>query len=339
MCPVIAPARSRQVVLHIGMPKTGSSSIQKAMASHPELLAERGVVYPEWARRGTAHHPLHWALARTNLSGARNAGLDPDSVHRGLVDALETPSDRVVFSSEAIWTGPAPVLDAVAEVAAACGREVVVLVYLRRQAEQAESWYRQAVKLMGHDKPFDQYIEGRGRDNARALEAIQEHARVEPMVRIFERPRLVGGDAVTDFMSVLELPEVDPPSANPSLDPELTELKRRLNPGFVDQPTSARVGAAMANWSKERRRAGLVEEGSLFTESGYHRFQARFASSNRMVAEALGLPRLFEDPPPSRFLGTGRGDIDVVALLASFSERFPALAESVAEARRRVDGR
>jgi hypothetical protein len=48
-----------RVILHIGMPKTGTSSLQRAFASHAELLRSAGIAYvliP--SDRGLAHHAL-----------------------------------------------------------------------------------------------------------------------------------------------------------------------------------------------------------------------------------------------------------------------------------------
>jgi hypothetical protein len=50
---------ARRVILHIGMPKTGTSSLQRAFASRAELLGSAGIAYvliP--SDRGFAHHAL-----------------------------------------------------------------------------------------------------------------------------------------------------------------------------------------------------------------------------------------------------------------------------------------
>ena len=47
-----------RVVLHVGMHKTGSTSLQETFAANRKLLARHGFVYPEVTRGDPAHHGL-----------------------------------------------------------------------------------------------------------------------------------------------------------------------------------------------------------------------------------------------------------------------------------------
>lgn len=47
-----------RVVLHVGMHKTGSTSLQNAFAANRKLLGRHGVIYPEVTRADPAHHGL-----------------------------------------------------------------------------------------------------------------------------------------------------------------------------------------------------------------------------------------------------------------------------------------
>ncbi len=51
-----AALRSRRCVLHIGLEKTGTTTIQNRLASNRERLLERGILYPRSAGRSNHLH-------------------------------------------------------------------------------------------------------------------------------------------------------------------------------------------------------------------------------------------------------------------------------------------
>ena len=52
----------KTIFLHIGANKTGTTSIQKQLAEHRDLLEREGVLYPRTAQAGSVHYPLSWGL-------------------------------------------------------------------------------------------------------------------------------------------------------------------------------------------------------------------------------------------------------------------------------------
>lgn len=70
----------KKLILHIGRPKTGTSSIQHFLAANAEALAAEGAVYPRAGRRApdrrglrAAHHALA-AICDGRLEGAAAFG-------------------------------------------------------------------------------------------------------------------------------------------------------------------------------------------------------------------------------------------------------------------------
>jgi len=60
--------RRKRLYLHVGMPKTGSSSIQWFMNNNRTLLQDQGLLYPAGQISGDAHHPVSW-LCRQERKG------------------------------------------------------------------------------------------------------------------------------------------------------------------------------------------------------------------------------------------------------------------------------
>jgi hypothetical protein len=88
------------VILHIGARKTGTSSIQRFLASEPSVLANGRILYPHTGRlaahRGDgkfAHHDLAWSLGQPSGLWAKL---------RQEIDASGT--DRAIISSEIFYS-------------------------------------------------------------------------------------------------------------------------------------------------------------------------------------------------------------------------------------------
>lgn len=85
------------VHLHVGLPKTGTTSIQAALDSHADALAGAGVCYPGGRHR--AHR-----LAAYDLLGQRVKGDDADQVagafHRLVEEVVPYDGRSVVVSEE-----------------------------------------------------------------------------------------------------------------------------------------------------------------------------------------------------------------------------------------------
>jgi len=86
-----------RLIIHIGTPKAGSSSLQVALDANRELLAERGILYPAIGR--AAHHTdlavgLHDANAIRGID-VRRYGNDPRAVVRRTEAAWQSIEDQV----------------------------------------------------------------------------------------------------------------------------------------------------------------------------------------------------------------------------------------------------
>lgn len=195
------------IVLHIGVNKTGTSSLQFACSENQEVLSESGVLYPTMGRGYSAHHGIPFEIHRDQKKkhqADRWGELDADWVE--VLEGMAVGHDAVVLSSEAFHAlgNPERVANAFS------GHHVSVVVYLREHFGYIRSWYQQdvqgnvvtcalsdfpGVKKAAFCPVLDEWSAVFGKEN------------VYP--RVFDSSKLIGGDIVTDFFSIAPLPQVD----------------------------------------------------------------------------------------------------------------------------------
>ena len=201
-------------ILHIGIGKTGTSSIQKALFSNQALLSEQGFHYPESpvAGWGGRHIKLSaYGLADDLFPHPRKVmQLSPETLNRfreelrtDLADELKglPPGVRtVVFSDEGLSSFSTEAeIARIRDLLAPHFSAIRVIVYLRRQDRHSVSHYTQHLKAgrkpnaILRKKKFYRY------DELLDLWAgVFGEDAIKP--RIFERERFSNGDATADFL-------------------------------------------------------------------------------------------------------------------------------------------
>ena len=133
-----------ELILHVGLNKTGTSAIQHFFAHHRRKLMESGILYPSAGMRGTAHYDLTTALGFNRHGKAP----DPEWI-RALGDELYREVDAVrprkVLVSSEMFVLPGEI-EHVREFFE--GFQVRVLVYLRRHDDWWISAYNQSVRAI-----------------------------------------------------------------------------------------------------------------------------------------------------------------------------------------------
>jgi len=243
-----APAPiAKELFLHIGMQKTGSTSIQDACRVNRAPLAAAGLLYPRTP--GDKNHIkltlFAWDGGKTNrLPLAAGVG-DPEKYRRfksEFVDNLGAEIGRekcssVILSNEHLSSRlKDPVqLERLAVALRSIARKITVVVYLRPQHELAISSYSTKVKggsvrpmrFPRHDQAF--YF------NYEWMLSLWADAFGERnlVVRIFDRSELIGDDIVKDFFDTIghAIPTgfVFSDARNPSLDTKTLEFLRAFN--------------------------------------------------------------------------------------------------------------
>ncbi len=149
------------LVIHAGMPKTGTTVLQYALANSAQSLATIDLVYPHEFRdrEGLAHH----ALSAEILSEVGDSG----PLTRQWLEFLNgSRSKRVLISSEAFTNclNRQKILPFI-RFLAACGERMPVrlVLALRRMDTFFESMYLHSVKVGEHTQEAGTYFEARFR--------------------------------------------------------------------------------------------------------------------------------------------------------------------------------
>lgn len=135
-----------KLIIHIGMHKTGSTSIQHVLDSNYEGLRERGVLYPKGGRRVDngrlmrPHHPLVWGL----MGKEDHAISDHMASLRKEIE--DTGPSTVILSSEHLsgFNLSSQVFRDIQRIFPYADRAWII--YLRRQDHLAVSRYAENVK-------------------------------------------------------------------------------------------------------------------------------------------------------------------------------------------------
>ncbi len=141
------------VVVHIGLGKTGTSTIQRALSEQREPLLEFGIAVP-----GTSHRDTRRAVY--DLMGRRIGGADSSSVTGAWKPFAESvvasAAPTVVFSEELLALArPRAVKQLVESLAP---RRVVVVVTVRDLGRVLGSYWQQMV-MMGRTEPLADFLQ------------------------------------------------------------------------------------------------------------------------------------------------------------------------------------
>jgi hypothetical protein len=279
-----------ELFLHIGSPKTGTSSIQIFLKSNHKLLHGKGILHP--LTFGSKSHlvlpDLVKGLTPEGDMEDRPESRDELANEVGLrlrQELQDGDYNKIVFSSEFLWRlAEVQQLEFLRAFLERFFQKIFIVAYIRRQDEFVSSAWSTAVKG-GATRPFSPEV---------LMQAVQRKVnywkvlslwaevfgRENMIVRKYERPSLKNGDVVEDFLDAVR---IDPgmgfkksPPRNESLDANALEFLRLLNGhiGRNDRPRN--LVPTLAEISKGPRLALSDEESA--------RFQATFREANSKIA-------------------------------------------------------
>lgn len=287
-------------VLHVGMGKSGTSSVQFFLRDNREALAQHGVLFPRSA--GGARHGQLSLYAKTpeemvrSPEWARRREADPARFRRGLRRRLSAEIEksglpRVLLTDEVLFGASPESLRRLRRLLGPSSKSLRVVVYLRRQDDHLVSRYQQGVKT-GRVLRIEDWAQ---EDMSRLYDydaRLRAHRRLlapdDLVVRRFEPPRFSAGSLLQDFFDAagLDIPlEGLQPVAdrNVSLDAETVEFLRLLNLHRVE--AEGAVPGVMDNRDVVARLATGSEGPVLTLPAAFlDRFMEQWEDTNRRVA-------------------------------------------------------
>jgi len=133
----------RQLYLHIGYPKTGTTAIQEFMRLNREILLKQKILYPETGIKKNSHHQIPWVFTDDCRA---NVNLSRSEITSGLKKEYhDNPSvEKVVISSEGFIFAVKP--EDALEMFRDDFDDIKLIIYMRQPFRWIQSDYNQGVK-------------------------------------------------------------------------------------------------------------------------------------------------------------------------------------------------
>ena len=303
------------VYLHIGTPKTGSTSIQNFLYDNRDLLVEKGVFYPDMGfdYRNIVHSVNGHFLMNLHPNNKKCEKGHTKTYDEGFEKLYQMGEehDKILLSEEKLWywyrsDGPFESFwRELKENLSSHDMDCRIIVYLRRQDSFMQSLWSQRIKAGIRNTSFEEFLkESYPNDYYEYLNNLagifgKDHI----IARSFERSRFKNGDLLEDFLDIFGMDindgfKVDNSVQNQKLEGSYLELRRMIGhlpeyakhnvyPGFVFQKLQAQ------NYFKEDfKKYHPIDSDKLSA------FLKSFDESNSLVAkEYLGREdgKLFDD--------------------------------------------
>lgn len=194
-----------QLILHIGHPKTGTTSLQRTYLRHRKDMAARGVLYPYLNRESDRHSALIPALIGHDLvtgdvafsphwPGGDVMGQSEYMWQDVLRQIDDVQPHTVVLSGEGFfmlqrsWQ-----MDALRARLEAQFDKIIVVAYLRSPQARFLSSYQQGLKTAGNQAYLHQ------RPYMGVIRTWDMFGPGQMGLHVFDRDQLTGGDVVQDF--------------------------------------------------------------------------------------------------------------------------------------------
>ena len=261
-------ANKKTITIHIGTPKTGTTSIQEYLERNEEALYKAGCLVPKTSRRVKPNHTL---LANYCININRITEISiRNRIHtvkalkkfrRNFPKELRTEikqfhGDNVVFSSEQCYgrLTTAKELKKLKALFRGLDYQIKIIVYIREQTDMLCSLYSSEMK-QGKTYPINGVSEFKKRamyDYNGKLKIWEEVFGIQNIVlRIFDKEHLFEKDIISDFCHTIQIPRYKNEAIyrNTSLNAKQCEYLRIANPYIP----------LLYNGKVNEKRVGLVE--------------------------------------------------------------------------------
>jgi len=311
------------IIIHIGMGKCGSSTLQNFLCRNEDSLRAKGVDYPKVGRK--PHHKSHHNIAN-EIQDDRRDLFDPKSgALSDLVRHYETQGTRTtVLSSEMFKNAGVSEITRLIDAfdVAVVRPDFAIVLVIRHLSELVRSAYVKMVKYGKHVYDFDEYFSRIvQKDVTDYFEIGQRWAGVfgwpSMEVRLLHPRHLLNGDLLDDFMA-LAAPDIrigapggpertSPRNISPgwktveairalySSAPVLADnhplasaVQKRESQKLIGE--AARKLGDLRGWNKDKGAYMTSEQAEFCLE----KYRAAITSFNRHLSRKLPLPNEFD---------------------------------------------
>ncbi|MEQ5833684.1 hypothetical protein [Marinobacter sp. NFXS9] len=282
---------NKQIFLHIGTPKTGTSALQKFFMDNLESLERNGFSYP---KHGFDGNDISSGNGQEIINIAIHQGVGKARAH---LDKLlkKSKSNNVLISSEAFYGHP--------EIVHRIAPAAKVIVYFRNQLDLVESSYNQSVKRAGQKAPFSVALKRvmNRKEPFYTGELIKRwvdlYGKNNVVFRLYENDSFKNKNIYDDFLYSIGVGHTEnfhirPSKVNVSYCADALDYKRCLN-ALVENisfPFMAEVDAVLQRYSHDYFENG-GQKFSLYSEEELAQADSFFQCYREELADIFGLDK------------------------------------------------
>lgn len=297
----------KTLYIHIGTPKTATTSLQLFFRHNQNVLQQKGVSFPSipykfpGVRKERNGHFLVGDVFLPDGKRDKEACQKLWQMGMDIIHEEFKKYDNVLLSDENLWTSStnakASYWNRLKEDAQEHGYQIKAIVYFRRQDELAASLFFQAIKINMKDlavRKWEYYKDDMTSNFLDYYTHLQKIADVigkeNVIVHIFESKYFTGnGNTIfSDFLEILGLPFTDEyvirqEAANPSISGNRQEIQRIINTVLTDSESARLLTKRAAIQSEEKR--DVYNNYSMFSESETKEILKKYEEGNRKIAK------------------------------------------------------
>lgn len=277
----------KTIYLHIGVGKTGTSSIQSFLSRNRNNLLELGVLYPTsgLTYNGFKSHSHH-GLA---VFQSQNIPQDSHKLYSELLAEIDSSTqDTVIISSEHFCYVRKSYLQELKAILS--NYNIKIIFYIRNQAKLIESTFLQWQKAGWDYSGSIENFYAKHRDSFNFLQLIQPWIEAfgakNIVTKVYDR-RTIGEDLCLDFLKIFNLDnqiQSDNPKANPSLLPDFSNLLTTIDKYNISETDRKKIITDFLELSDNFKRLSYKK---IISTELRNEIQNYYQESNLLVARQL----------------------------------------------------